>query len=59
MTKQKLKSAYEWDATGRSRRWHHWNPGVLKYIKNTMYRRIRRGQRLVIAEGLMEVNYED
>jgi len=53
--KQKFKTGWEYDAHGKSRKYHSWNSGVLRYIKNTMWRRIRRGQRLAIEEGLSEV----
>ena len=56
--KQKFKTGWEYDAHGKSRKYHSWNSGVLRYIKNTMYRRIRKGQRLVIAEGLSEYLYD-
>lgn len=54
--KQKFKSGYEWDAHGKSRKYHSWRPGALRYVKNTLVRRFRKGQRKEIEEGLAEVN---
>lgn len=48
--KQKLKDAFEWDWTAKSRHIHSWGAGVGKYIKKRLNKRLRQEAKSQLTE---------
>lgn len=53
--KQEYKNGYEYDARHGSRKYHHWNAGALRYVKNNMTRRVRKDGKAEIVKELNDL----